>query len=76
MNKREDEYMDNIMQAVKTNSNVHKSFISKQQKRIKELRAMKKAQDNGEDVDISSVIESLRQSGIIDSKGNLTKHYR
>lgn len=76
MNHKDDEYMNDIKQAVRENSRVHQSFSNKQKQRLKELKEIRKAQKRGEDVDISSVIDDLQKSGYLDSKGNITKHYR
>lgn len=73
---RNDEYMTRMDQIVKSNSNVHKGFYNKQQSRIRELKKMRRAQMRGENVDVSSVFEDLKESGIIDNKGNITKQYK
>lgn len=76
MDSKDDETMNYIKQVVRENSRVHQSFSQKQKQRIKELKAMRAAQLRGEDVDISSVIDDLQKSGYLDSKANISKHYR
>lgn len=76
MNERDDEFVARMNQIVKENSNVHKSFSIKQQNRIKELKKMVAAQKRGEQIDVASIEKDLRESGIIDSEGNICKRYR
>lgn len=76
MNDKENKYMTRMTQIVKSNSNVHKGFYSKQQSRIKELKKIRNAQLHGQKVDISPVFEDLKLSGIIDENGHISKQYK
>lgn len=53
-----------------------KDFMLLQRKRLDQLKEMQKAKKRGEEVDISSVISELQNSGILDKNGNLKKIYK
>lgn len=50
-------------------------FMDYQERRIAELKELQKRKNNGESVDISGILLSLRKSGILDSNNNIMQPY-
>lgn len=71
-----DDYMMQTSRIAKANP--YKRFNSKQKTALIRLQKIREDQKNGKNVDaqVIKITESLKQSGILDSNGELSKHYR
>jgi len=64
-----------IKQIIKCENREYDEFIEYQEKRILELKELQRKQKNGEDVDLSGILNGLRKSGILDSENNIAMPY-
>ncbi len=76
MTNGNDELMEKMVRIVKANP--HKMSAQRQKAKIRQLKAVRKAQLRGENVcgEINAITASLKKSGIIDKNGNLSTHYK
>lgn len=65
--------IENIIRAQNRSAN---HFLSLQRKRLKELKTIEDMMRKGIPVNTDEIIKDLQSSGILDKKGNLSKHYK
>lgn len=64
-----------VKQIIAYENKEYDEFAKHQEKKILELKELQKRKENGEDVDISSILQDLRKSGILDSENNIAMPY-
>lgn len=73
--KGSDSMVDTIEEIIAYNNSIEQNFINYQKKRLTELQDMLARKERGEDVDISEIINNLKEIGILDENGNLSSFY-
>lgn len=73
--KGRDSMVDTIEEIIAYNHSIEQNFINYQKKRLKELQDMLARKECGEDIDISEIINNLKEIGILDEDGNLSSFY-
>lgn len=64
-----------VKQIIAYENKEYDEFAKHQEKKILELKELQKRKENGEDVDISGILQDLRKSGILDSENNIAMPY-
>lgn len=64
-----------VKQIIAYENKEYDEFTKHQEKKILELKELQKRKENGEDVDISGILQDLRKSGILDSENNIAMPY-
>lgn len=70
-----DSMANTIKEIVDAYNNSESRFMEYQQRRLKELQERIKAKERGEVVDVSDIVQDWKESGILDSEGNIAKFY-
>lgn len=75
-NKDCDIMTNTIERIISYDNSVEDNFRNYQQKRIQELKTILEKQNNGEEVDISDIIQNLKEIGILNEDNTWSSYYK
>ena len=64
-----------IEEIILVEKSANNSFLKIQQKRLTQLKEIESNKQKGKRIQKSRIVKELQSSGILDSNGNLSKHY-
>lgn len=77
MDKKGSDCMTNTIERIISYDNsLEQHFLDYQEKRLQQLKDMLYRKEHGEDIDISEIINNLKEIGILNKDGTLSSYYK
>jgi len=77
MDKKGSDGMANTIERIISYDNsLEQHFFNYQEKRLQQLKDMLYRKEHGEDIDISEIINNLKEIGILNEDGTLSSYYK